>query len=214
MRKLYAILVLLSISIVMLAQDEQKDPNEIRTILGYGGTNGAYGGISVGYASIDKLDAVVMGMSGAWIINHSFAIGAAGSAFISDFKYDDALNRNVNLTGGYGGLMLEPILFAKSPVHISIPIVIGAGGIAYARERMHNDDDYNYYYNDNDYSVEDACPYAFIKPGIEVEMNMVSFIRLSLGAYYMETTKLDLNNTSKNALSGLSAMLTLKFGLF
>jgi hypothetical protein len=125
------------------------------------------------------------------------------------------LQKDANLTGGYGGILLEPILFPKFPVHISIPVVIGAGGIAYARERTnHYNDDYDdYKYDDNSY-VEEACPFAFVKPGIEIEMNMVSFIRLSVGAYYMQTTNLDLDNISKGALNGISAMMTIKFGVF
>jgi hypothetical protein len=211
MKKLLIYLIMLSYTIVLIAQEEQKDPNEIRTLLGSGGKNGAYGSVSLGYTGVESRDAIVMGMSGAWIINHSFALGMSGSAFISDFRYDNALQKNANLSGGYGGLLLEPILFAKSPIHITIPVVIGAGGVTYGREyKMHqydNDDSDNYY-------AEDACPYAFIKPGIEVEMNLISFIRLSIGAYYLQTSKIDLMNTSKNALNGFSGSLSLKFGIF
>jgi hypothetical protein len=185
----------------------------MRTVLGSNTNSGGYGGVSVGYASIDSRDAVTMGCSGAWIINHSFALGMAGTAFISDFRFDDNLQKNANLTGGYGGLLLEPILFARSPIHLSIPITVGAGGIAYGKKRMHNKYNDDFGYNDEDY-VEDACPYAFVKPGIEVELNMISFIRMSIGAYYMQTSKIDLMNTSKTALNGFSGAITFKFGKF
>ena len=211
MKKILFSITLLSYAIVITAQDDQKDPNEIKTILANGFKSGGYGGISVGYASVDKRDAVVMGASGAWIINHSLALGMSGTAFISDNKFDNNLQRNANLTGGYGGLLVEPILFAKSPIHVTIPIVIGAGGIAYGRQRMYTN---NFDYNNDNYSVEDASPYAFVKPGFELELNMISFMRISLGAYYMQTSKINLMNTSKSALNGLSGAITFKFGVF
>jgi hypothetical protein len=89
MKKLTIFLAILSVSIVAMAQDEEKNPNEMRTLFGNGSSNGAYGAVSIGYASIGKRDAVVLGMSGAWIMNHSFAMGVAGNAFISDFKFDE-----------------------------------------------------------------------------------------------------------------------------
>ncbi len=57
-------------------------------------------------------------------------MGFGGTGFINDISYNNAENQYTNLTGGYGGLLLEPIILPWFPVHVSLPILFGAGGIA------------------------------------------------------------------------------------
>jgi len=116
--------------------------------------------------------------------------------------------RDANLTGGYGGLVLEPIVFPNFPVHLSLPVLIGAGGIAYTTS--------NYYpeYDDSDYFVEDSYAYFIIEPGVELELNMLKFFRLAFGGYYRYTSDIDLIDYPENVLHGFSGGITFKFGKF
>lgn len=77
-------------------------------------------------------------------LGHSFSIGIAGAGF-SDWMY--GLNHDrpgispdgYNIEGGYGGLLLEPVFAPKFPVHLSFPILIGAGGVAFTEDRENYD---------------------------------------------------------------------------
>lgn len=91
-----------------------------------------------------------------------------------------------------GGVIIEPIIWAKSPVHISIPILIGAGGAAYINNYYgrHTGHDLDYHY------TEEADAFFVIEPGIEVELNMVNFMRLAVGGYYRYTSDLYLASTN------------------
>jgi hypothetical protein len=196
------------------AQNETDYSNdEFKTLFGDGNvSHGGYGALTINYSQIDGKDAMVMGARGAWIIGHSFALGFGGSGFINDYSFNPNIagGRNVNLAGGYGGLLMEPIIFAKFPVHISIPILVGAGGIAYTSTF----NPYPYDYEDFDLFVEDATGYFLVEPGIELEINVVRFFRLAIGGYYRFTSNINLYDTSPDVLNGWSAGVTLKFGKF
>jgi len=76
------------------------------------------------------------------------------------------------LTGGYGGLLIEVIIFPKSPFHVSFPLLISGGGITSFKNTGYCD-----YY---DYPT--SAYFVFV-PGIELELNMVSFFRINSGSF-------------------------------
>ena len=212
-----AITLLICASLLIPALNAQNETDysndEFKTLFGDRNvSHGGYGAFTINYSQIDGKDAMVMGARGAWVIGHSFALGFAGNGFINDYSVNPDLagGRNVNLAGGYGGLLMEPIIFAKFPVHVSIPILVGAGGIAYTSTF----NPYPYDYEDFDLFVEDATGYSLVEPGIELEINVVRFFRLAIGGYYRFTSNISLYDTSPDVLNGWSAGVTLKFGKF
>lgn len=193
----------------------QEKDEEIQTIFRGVSSNGFYGGLSLGYAEIDKRHAFVVGARGAWIVNHNLAIGLGGKAFANEYEYDALEGENVNLQGGYGGLLIEPILGGEQRIHLAIPILIGGGGILHADE--YDPDRYAYYYVgyhvDRDY-INDSEAFFVLEPGVELELNLLRFFRVSLGAYYRYTSQIDLYDTPSDALNGFSYEITFKFGKF
>lgn len=184
---------------------EGDDDSEIKTLLGPDRSNGGYGGFYVNYSEIDNKDAIVIGGRGSWIIGHSFALGIGGAGFINDFHYEN--DYKVNLTGGYGGLVMEPILLPKFPVHLAVPVLVGMGGIAYS---THSPDLMDYY-------IEDSEAYLVIEPGIELEFNLTRFFRLGFGIYYRYTSDILFDESfevMEDVLHGLSGGIIFKFGKF
>ncbi len=208
-------------------EDGSKTTQEYKTLFNSGNSNkeivhGGYGAVLFNYSQIDGKDAFLAGMRGMWIINHGLGIGVGGYGFVNDLEYQpppSSLSDNSNfLAGGYGGLVIEPIFWAKHPVHISVPVLIGAGGVANIRNYYYPypqyPDDYNYY-------SEDAAAYFVLEPGLELELNMVKFLRIGLGAYYRYTSDINLNTWDgaeyaefSPDLKGFSFGLSLKFGKF
>lgn len=197
-------------AINMQAQDER---TEIRTLFDNSGirSNGGYGAVNVGYSRIADRDAILIGGQGAWLINHRFGIGLAGTGFITERSFDGQLNDRYLTTGGYGGLLFEFISMPQSPIHLSFPLVIGAGGVSYTRSRS----DFEFF------ESEDSQAFFVVEPGVELELNVVKIMRMSFGVKYRYTSKIDLNYNgtqqrilSDDALNGLSASVSLKFGKF
>jgi len=213
MKKLVIIVLSVIFATSIFAQDD-KSEQEYKTL--FGGertTHGGYGGLSINYSQIDGKDAMLIGARGGWIINHGISIGIGGYGFANDMNYEKNINGiidNYSLAGGYGGLIIEPIIGAKWPLHVSIPILIGAGGVALINNNYYKP---NYDWDSHYYSDE-ADAFFVIEPGIEVELNMVKFMRLAVGGYYRYTSDLNLADTKSDVLDGFSVGLTMKFGKF
>lgn len=214
MKTILIAILLVSLIYPIKAQEDkdleyQERRDEVITLFGdHHVSHGGYGAVTIGYSLIDNKDAIMIGGRGAWIIGHWFALGFGGLGFINDIHFDDILNQNVNLTGGYGGLVLEPIILPRIPIHISTPVLFGVGGIAYMSSYGSVD------WDEPNYMTEDATSFVIIEPGVDVELNIVKFFRLGLGASYRYTSEINLYDTSPDVLNGLSYNISLKFGKF
>jgi len=191
-------------------KSNKKSDEEMKTLFGNQRSNGGYGAFWLGYSIIDDKSAMQFGARGSWIIQHSFALGFGGTGFINEYHYDASLGREVFLTGGYGGLFLEPIIYPNSPVHMSFPILIGAGGISYVSYDDPNND-YNY--------IEDYDTFMIFEPSAEIELNLTRFMRIALGASYRLPYRFNVGTSgngyaSAESLQGFSYNLSFKFGSF
>lgn len=154
--------------------------------------HGGYFGLVLGYSTIDDKGAVEAGARLAWVINHRFALGFTGKGFYNDLDKSNGINNaDYNLAGGYGGLFFQPILFPKAPVHVSFPIILGVGGVSLSPR-----DEYNYHWDydnyESDYYTYDTDYFLVLEPGIDVEFNVLNYLRMSLGASYRFTNNINL----------------------
>ncbi len=197
------------------AQDEYYN-DEVQTIFSKRKSNGGYGAFSMGYSQIGGRDALISGARGAFIFDHSFAIGIGGYGFVNNLDYQSYNNINPDdkfmLAGGYGGLFVEPILGGTKPVHLSFPILIGMGGIALVDNYDWGWDwDVDPYHSGYEY---DHDLFFVIEPSVELEFNLARFFRTALYASYRFTSEIDLYETDKDVLNGFNFGATFKFGKF
>jgi len=128
---------------------------------------------------------------------------------MNDISYRNQFDsQDLNLAGGYGGLLIEPVLAPFSPVHLAFPVIIGAGGVAYVN---YNWWEYSTYQNP---VVTESDAFFVFEPGVELEFNVVRFMRIGIGASYRYTSKVHLFNVSNDVLNGFSGGFSLKFGKF
>ncbi len=203
---------LLAAAICLPASAQERE--EMSTIFGSKNGNiqhGGWGGLTFGYTQVNGKDTYLMGARGGWLINHHFTIGLAGSGFISDNDYylESYSNNPVNIAGGYGGLFLEAIIAPNYPVHVNIPVIIGAGGITYTDQKWWEGDDYNQPAN----SI-DSDAFFVLEPGLEVEVNIIQFMRFAVGGSYRYTSQVSLIDTEGDIMRGFNGYFALKFGWF
>ena len=197
----------------LMAQD-QSDSQEMKTIFGNKQhTSGGYGALSFGYTKIDGKDAFLAGIKGGWLVDHIFTLGFVGYGFINDVSYPQAGSQfQTQLGGGYGGLLLEPIFFPNFPVHFTIPVIIGAGGITYF-------EDYEYSQgkpppSESYDGIIDSDAFFVFEPGLELELNVTEIFRLAIGGSYRYTSNVVLVDHEGDILRNFNGYLTLKFGKF
>lgn len=214
MKKILFLLTLSAFLFPLNQVNAQENDQEMKTIFGdKQHASGGYGAIIFGYTQISGQDAFLGGIKGGWLINHGVTLGLAGFGFINDVSQSNSVdNYRTNLAGGYGGLLVEPILFPKYPVHVTFPIIIGAGGISYYEDYWNSSDGSHppgYY---DGYLDSDA--FFVFEPGLEIELNIVSFFRIAVGGSYRYTSDINLIGHDPDLLRNFNAYFTLKFGKF
>ncbi|HNS16358.1 MAG TPA: hypothetical protein PKH94_03540 [Bacteroidales bacterium] len=206
----FVILILLSGS-VLFAQTEpnpEAEDERIQTLFGENADNGGYGALMFNYSQINDKDAFLFGMRGGWLLDHKLTIGLGGYGFISDLEWDNVNDEPDHfLSGGYGGLLIEPVVFPFKPVHLAFPILIGAGGMAMVENHDHDNEW-------DDWDVDYAGAFFVFEPGVELELNLAKTMRVAFAVTYRLTQDLQFGDIDENALRGFNYGLVLKFGEF
>lgn len=189
---------------------EESDHKDMMTLAGNYGHSGGYGAIFFKGTHFKDQTLLITGFRGAWVVNRSFGIGVDINGIIPTAKYagvdPNGLNQAV-LVGGYGGMLLEPILWSNNIVHLTFPMSIGAGWLGYIEDWENN----HYYYNGEIY---DEDVFWYFEPGVNVEVNVASFFRVGIGITKRFTQDLQMLNASATAFDKLNYGITLKFGGF
>ena len=211
MKKIFLFPVLIMFLVATYAQDEEiryRDPNEFKTIFG-GKTLGGYGGLGVGYTIIEDRPGVTIDARGGVILGHSFALGIGGCGFLNSYEYLQADNADISLTGGYGGLFGEFILFPRSRIHLSFPVLAGIGAIASTSWMETGDTPYRN-------NIGQTSIFMIVEPAVELEFNFTRFFRLAGYFSYRYTTDIEMDEqyASPDALINYSVGMRFKFGKF
>ncbi len=170
--------------------------------------HGIYLGITTHYGEINNKDTYFAGVKVAYVANQQFEVGLAGTIFYSeqDF-YKNTFSVDEDLFGGYGGQDLEPILFSKSKINLSFPMLIGVGAIGYIGDDFDNDPRF-----DDDFDDVDAI-FVF-EPGVNFLFNISRYLQLEAGAKYRFSNKFNIDNSDISRLNGFSAGIGIKVGVF
>lgn len=184
--------------------------DEMTTLAGNHDHSGGYGALFFKGTSFNDQALLIGGVRGAWVVNRSFGIGLDLNGIIPTAKYpgiDPVGMDQAILVGGYGGLLLEPVLWSNKIVHLTFPLSIGAGWLGYI-EDWENEA----YYYDGDIYDDDV--FWYFEPGINVEVNVARFFRVGVGVSKRFTQDLQLVNTSTKAFDEMNYGFVLKFGCF
>lgn len=180
--------------------------DEIKTIARHG-HSGGFGAFSFKSTKFKDVNVVTGGLRGGWIINRSLAIGIEGHGIIPTAKYDNiSLTGKAVLLGGYGGMFLEPIVFSNQIVHVTFPVVGGAGWLGY-----HEDWEQN---SDSQGDLIDDDVFWYVEPGVAIELNVSKHFRIATGVSKRFTQDLELILTDVDEFEGTNYFITFKFGKF
>jgi hypothetical protein len=186
--------------------------DRIRTLVNPGASKGFYVSGNIGIQADAKQPFVMVGTSGAYIINDKFAIGLAGAAYSNDLELNPQFGRYTFTEGGYGGLLLEPIFFSNSTVHFTVPVVFGAGSSV-----VYELDEASYRNPGERFAEADFFHrnnYLMIEPGVNVELNVTRFMRLGFKASYVLTSDVSESVVPAPSIDGLQMGMNLRLGWY
>ncbi|MBC8342801.1 MAG: hypothetical protein ISR55_05310 [Bacteroidetes bacterium] len=211
MKKLL-IMVFMSCSISLIAQDNVTKNDEIKTLFGGEIAGGFYGSYDMKVTSFTKNAGLMTGGKGGWIINHQLVVGGGGFGLSTHSSFDISSHETrdsfAHFQCGYGGLLIEYIIWPEKPVHASFPLLVGAGGV-----RIHESE--NGYFLD--YTIGrllERSSFFVVEPGIDLELNLLKWIRFGVGMSYRYVYGSNLLSLTDGEMSGLSMNFSFKFGYF
>lgn len=199
-----------------------------------------YLGLSVGgeiqYGMLAGQFTPMAGVSGMVHINKKFGIGAAAYSTLAENFAPTSLNASkaLALNTMYGGVKLEFTPKPDAKVHVSFPLLVGMGmaevdSVNSLEKRDHDRYDgpatgLEYERKDHDHHGNSGTDYFVIQPGVNLEINLIRYVKFTLGASYriIPTVSHDNAATTVSAypaltgsqLSGLNVTAGLRIGLF
>jgi hypothetical protein len=165
--------------------------------------NGGFGGPELKITSINGETAVFMGGRGGWIMNHTFSLGGAGYGLVTRVHSKNVDSVHQFLQMGYGGLDLEYIASSNDLIHLSLGLLIGAGGIGF----KNNIEDMI----DHHPTMES---FFVLEPSVHVNLNVTHFFRIAGGVSYRYINGVKSPVSTNTDMTGLSGVFTLMFGKF
>lgn len=157
---------------------------------------------------------MLFSIEGGIVVNKKVIVGAEFtgiySSELSEVYYDKHDEEVEALTTGfYGGVKIEPVLRLQKVVHISFPTVIGGGELMYKTKRKYSNGS-----GDLRRNGIDSDGFIYVEPGIKLEINLSSYIRLGTSVTYRITSALNLNSTPDDAFNGIATKIGVAFGKF
>ncbi len=192
--------IVISILILIIAPLSAQE----QTLLGGHIDHGGFGGPTFQLTQFGDQFAFFSGGRGGWIIDHTLYLGAAGYDLEHYIKRDTGPQTDHHLNLGYGGLELGAILASNQLIHATVSALVGGGGASYLNKAWDGDL--------TDVSVMDV--FYVIEPSLQLIVNVTRYFRIGLGGSYRYVSGVELEGISNNYLSGPSASLTFKFGIF
>ncbi|MEM6829264.1 MAG: hypothetical protein AAF551_02025 [Bacteroidota bacterium] len=192
---------------------DNPEDEKIKSLINTENDLNGFGGIDLKVGDFKNERSLMVGGCGGLVINRRFLFGIAGYGLAKDVEFNGFVPqkdtvKTLNLFGGYGGILVGATIAPKELVHISIPIVLGAGAFEIEDQHFFSDG-----LSDREFVIENSV-FFIIEPGLEIEFNVSSHFRLGFGATYRYITDLELINLSDEEVTGATGMVSLRFGRF
>lgn len=206
-------LVVLAVSLFIV--NAATAQNDIQTVFGKGKPVGGYGAISNKFTSIGGGFANMTEIYGGIYLSKKLLIGAGAAATTNyipvPLQYSIDPLKRMSYEYGQVGMMTEYVMGSNTSIHVAFSMFAGAGFTAqYERPEWYHDN-----YNDNyDYSGGNEDIFFVAEPGVQLEINILKWMRFSPGISYRAAFGSNAVGLTDSDISKISYNATLKFGKF
>jgi hypothetical protein len=149
--------------------------------------------------------AVIPGIGAGLIFNNNLSVNLLYKFTVTE-NTPAEVSDQLYLHGQWFGLKAEYSIKPEGAVHLNFPLEIGAGEI-----ELDLKDSYE---NDHVVIPSDDSWYAYLEPGVAVEINLHKYVKLNLSAGYRFVSDVTFRNISETDLKGFTFSTGLKIGLF
>jgi hypothetical protein len=200
MRKPAILLLFFILPALLLCVERESESEKDETLISGKIEHGGFGGPVLKFSSIGDKFAFIVGGRGGWIINHALSLGGGGYGLAQESVFE-GVPGSAYMEFGYGGAIIEYVYRSKKLMHVTLAGLIGAGGFGYA-------------YRDFRYYREEVDAFFVMEPEINIMMNVTDCFRMGVGGSYRYVSGVSIADYTNADLSGFSAHITMKFGIF
>lgn len=191
------------------------EAQEIQSLFSRARTTGGYGAISNKFTTIGGEYANICEVYGGVFLNRRWMLGLSFAGSTNDIRVPQeySVNPLIPMTYQYAqsGVIIERVIASNKTLHVVVNLFSGAGyTMQYNRNAMYG---YNYY-PDFNAAPHDENWFYVVEPGVQAEINLFRWMRLSPGISYRKVYGSDAMGLTDNNLSDWSYNVTLKFGGF
>lgn len=182
-----------------------QEGNEARTLLGDNASLGTehlgfFLAPAYGITSMDGSSASIFNLRGGLSIRDKFSFGGYFSTSLNEIKPESETVQGVYMDYWTVGGFAEYTLFSKKVAHLTLPLYFGYGEVEMDNER-------------GDAGLGEANFFQ-LEPSALLEVNLHKNVRVNMGAGYRFVGQMHYRNFNQSDISGLTAYVGLKFGLF
>lgn len=181
--------------------------SDIQSLLHRDNELSAMGMVDFKFTELIDTKALLLGAKAGMIINKRFLFGLGGYGIASNVQFGSGPNggQPLQLYGGYAGMLLGGVIAPEQVVHLSIPILLGAGGVEVS--------DAHYFpsFADSEFTI-DRSAFFVVEPGLDIEVNVTRTLRVGIGASYRWVSGADLTTLSDADLTDWSGNFSIRLG--
>ena len=195
--------IIIGLATLSFAQDqidEIQKKDQMQTLFGFESKITGYGSLDTKFTRLNDKDAVIVGGHGGVIFNSYFYFGLGAYGLVTTNQFPGSSpEESLDMQMGYTGLMMGFNVMPKKVIHFSVPLFLGVGNL----ELEHNN-----------IFVENSA-FLLFEPGVQLEVNVVQFMKIGLGVGYRMVHGTNLRNElTDDDLSYWSGNFSLVFGKF
>jgi hypothetical protein len=177
-----------------------------KTIFGNGKTNiGYFISPSCKFGEIAGNTAILPGIGAGVVFNDRLYLGINFQYIASENTPEKELDNRLYLDQRYCGLRFEYAMRPEKVVHINFPVELGIG---------ETELDLKDSYEDEGLVPTDDAWFAYLEPGVALEINLQKYLKLSLSAGYRLVSDLSFRNLTEKDLMGMTYSVGLRIGRF
>ncbi len=179
---------------------ESSKKNKMQTLFAFDSKITGYGSFDTKFTRMNGADAVLIGGHGGVIFNSYFYFGLGAYGQVTNSQFTGSLpEETLNMHMGYTGMMMGFNIMPTKVVHFSVPLFVGVGNIELDRDNIF---------------VENSA-FLLFEPGLQVEINVLQFMKIGLGGGYRLVNGTNLrNDISDDDLTYWTGNFSLIFGKF
>lgn len=195
--------IIVGFTSMVFAQDELDDrtkTDQMQTLFSFDSRITGYGTLDTKFTKLNDQDAVIIGAHGGVIFNSYFYFGLGAYGQVTTNQYQSSSpSESYDIHMGYTGMMMGFNIMPKKVVHLTVPLFFGVGNLELEQ---------------NDVFIENSA-FLLFEPGLQIELNVVRFMKIGLGAGYrmVQGTNLKYDITDED-LSYWTVQFSVVFGKF